>query len=407
MMSSCALGRTYVRALTVHLGARLYSCIIGLMELVGSSPILEVVLNDPPQGVYFPGSEVSGILKVQVRNEATRHIIKKIQATLVGLAYVSTQLRSERQQDHRVFTSNEICINLRSILWMKEEVPTQELHAGINSFPFRFQLPTDGLPSSFEGSIGWIRYYVGGRIGTTVSGTHTVKTLITVVEVVDVNDSQTPLRAMKQKTLCCLMCVSAPTTLTVELPRHGFCCGDIIPLMVTCSSRQLRLRAQLLQVIVFRGEGNHRHTEKLVACSAYGQLGPRNTWNPELAVRAPGYVHIVPTLRSCGIININYILKVSAIGSLNLITVHIPVKIGNVPLRIFTGAPHPVPMMVQPQAHVSSQPASSVYPAYVPSHQPPHFGSHEPESSTAGRGEFQSTPPPSYEDVVANPNTFN
>ena len=369
----------------------------------------KVVLNAPPQGVFFSGSEVSGILVVEV--DEPKHF-KNIQVTLVGRAHVSW---SERDlytwSNHmRTYSSNESYINLRAIV--KEQVPTQELHAGVHSFPFRFHLPTGTLPSSFLGSSGWIRYYVEGRIGTgTRKVDHTVKAPITVVEVVDINVSplQTPLRAEKQKTLCCLTCASAPITLTVELPRHGFCYGEIIPLKVMLkngSSRQLRLRAQLLQVIVYTAERHNKREEKSVCTVASGQLEPRTTsaWNPE-ELFVPGQIQT--TLRSCGIISIKYFIKVSTIvpWGLNL-TVDIAVTIGNESTHSSTIASNPVPMMVQPQL-ASLQHTSSAYPTHPPSHdQSPQFGLPEPGSSTVGRGDYQSALPPSYEEVVANPNKY-
>ena len=360
------------------------------------------MLNAPPQGVFFSGSDVSGILVVQVDQPKS---YKSIQVTIVGQAHVSwsESSGSGEHQTTRRYTSNETYINLRAIVWRKEQVPTQELHAGVHSFPFRFQLPAR-LPSSFHGSIGWIRYYVEGRIVTgMLKFDHTVKAPITVVEVVDINASllQTPLRAEKQKTLCCLICASAPITLTVELPRRGFCYGEIIPLKVTLengSSRQLRLRVQLLQVIGYTAEGHHRRSQKVVASIASGQLERRttSTWNPE-ELLVPG--NIQSTLRSCGIISIEYFLKVSAIvpWGLNL-TTNIAVTIGNVPLQSVSSAPDPIPMMMQSQ--FISQPASSMQGA--PFHQPPQFGPPTP----GWRGDFQSAPPPSYEDVAANPDEF-
>jgi len=357
----------------------------------------KIVLNAPSQGVFFSGSEVSGIVVVQTDKPKS---YENIQVTLLGRARVSWLERTTH-------TCNVLYINLRVILWRKEQVPTQELHAGIHSFPFQFQLPAR-LPPSFEGSNGWIWYYVEGRVGSGMPKLdRTVKAPITVVEVVDINVShlQTPLNAEKQKTLCCLLCASAPITLNVELPRRGYCYGDIIPLKVTLengSSRELRLRAQLLQVIVYTTQGHHRHKQKAVASITSGQLEPRttSTWNPEDLV-VPG--HIEPTLRSSGIISIWYILKVSEIARWGSnLTNDITITIGNVPLHSTTSAP----IMVQPQ-FVSSQPESSMYPTQglcPPSHQPLQFESHEPGSPTFGRGEFQSTPPPSYEEVVANCN---
>jgi len=210
---------------------------------------------------------------------------------------------------------------------------------------------------------------VAGRFGATAPGkrSHVEKAPITVVDSADINVSQLqrPLRAEKQKTLRCLgLCASALITLTVELPRRGFCHGDIIPLKVTLengSSRQLRLRAQLLQVIVYSAQ-QRIPTEEVVAGITSGQLEPRttSTWNPEELV-LPG--HIKPTLRSCGIISIEYFLRVSAIvpWGRNL-TVDMAVTIGNIPLHSTTGEPHPVQ---------SVYPTQDVYP---PAHQPPKSG---------------------------------
>ena len=338
------------------------------------------MLNAPAQGVFFSGSEVSGILVVKVDKPKS---YKNIQVTLVGQAHVSW---SERGSDTTVtFSSNETCINLTDIVWRKQ-VPTQKLDAGVHNFPFQFQLRAR-LPSSFWGSVGWIQYYVEGRIGTgTLKFDHTVKVPIKLLEVVDINVShlQTPLRAEKQKTLCCFLCTSAPITLNVELPRRGFCYGGILPLKVTIengSSRRLRLRAQLLQKVVYITVDKESHTQKVVASITSRQLEPRttSTWNPEEFV-VPG--HLKPTtLGSCGIISIEYFLRVTAIVPWGLnFTIVLAVTIGNVPLHSTTSAPHPVPMMLQSQ-FVSPQSVSSVNPTqsvYSPSHQPPQLGPHKP-----------------------------
>ena len=117
----------------------------------------KIVLNSPAQGVFFPGSEVSGILVVKVDEPKS---YENIQVTLVGQADDddSWSESSGSVKFRSTYTyADETYVNLRAIVWTKEQVPTQELHAGIHNFPFRFQLPAR-LPPSFQGPIGWIRY---------------------------------------------------------------------------------------------------------------------------------------------------------------------------------------------------------------------------------------------------------
>ena len=254
--------------------------------------------------------------------------------------------------------------------------------------------------------------HVEGRICTSIAD-YTIKAPITVVEVVDINvpQLQTPIRAETQKTASCFLCRSAPIALSVELPRHGFCYGDIIPMKVTLENgtrRQVNLVAQLLQVISYTAErpqvifyiAEHhvKETSSVVAGIASGQLEPRTTsmWNPKELV-VPSASSIVPTLRSCGIIRIEYLLKVSAVNRRGLnLTVCFAVTIGNVPLHTSASAPNPVPMMVQPQ-FVSPQLTSSGNPTQIPSRQPPQRRS--PKAGLAA-GDFQSATP---QDVAATP----
>ena len=116
----------------------------------------KIVLNSPPREVYFPGSEVSGILSFELDGPET---YKNIQVSLIGEARVSwsESSGSGQNQVNRTYTSNEIYVGLSTIVWLNEQ-------EGMNSFPFQFQIPADRLPSSFQGSTGWIQYYVEGGL---------------------------------------------------------------------------------------------------------------------------------------------------------------------------------------------------------------------------------------------------
>ena len=66
----------------------------------------KLVLNAPAQGVFFPGSEVSGILVVKVDEPKS---YKNIQVTLVGQAHVSWSESSGSGNNRTIhtYTSNE------------------------------------------------------------------------------------------------------------------------------------------------------------------------------------------------------------------------------------------------------------------------------------------------------------
>lgn len=63
----------------------------------------------------------------------------------------------------------------------------QTLPSGSHSIPFEFHLPAD-CPTSYEGSIGRVRYYVSARIRKLYEIEHTTMKLFTVINHLDVNN---------------------------------------------------------------------------------------------------------------------------------------------------------------------------------------------------------------------------
>lgn len=63
----------------------------------------------------------------------------------------------------------------------------QVLAAGHHSLPFEFHLPAD-CPTSYEGSIGRVRYYVSAKIRKLYEIEHTTMKLFTVIHHLDLNN---------------------------------------------------------------------------------------------------------------------------------------------------------------------------------------------------------------------------
>ena len=331
---------------------------------------LKLILN---QQSLIPGSEVSGVLSFRV-TEAKSYKYAKI--NLFGRAHVHWS-ETTGQTTHYYSATREY-LNLHVLVWSKRRSPNGILHPGPYSFPFQITIPNQPLPPTFgrKNAIGSIRYGVEGRIGTgALKFDHVVQAELPFVEVVDINfpQLQAPARREVTKTICCLCCASGPITLSVEIPRTGFCIGEVIPLSVNLengSNRQIQLSATLQQRVVYRAQGNCTYVGGPVLRLLSERLQPRTP-----TLWSPGDNLIIPlatetTMTSCDIIKVAYFLIVSAqIPGAISSSVEIPITIGNVPRRdpnqaSVTGSlpPISVPPVVGPQPYSSQQ--ASVPTAY-------------------------------------------
>lgn len=124
-------------------------------------------------------------------------------------------------------------------LWNREQARDGKFPSGRHNFRFQFTIPNQRLLYFFDrgGSLGYIRYYVEGRIGVgRWKFDHITEAECPLVEVADINISelQRPIRREVEKTTtCCWLYASGPITLTAESSRRGYCIGEAIPLTVT------------------------------------------------------------------------------------------------------------------------------------------------------------------------------
>ncbi len=308
---------------------------------------MKLVVSQPQNQVFFPGSEVSGSLVIEADTPKSYNYI---QVVLDGRAYVhwSESIRAGESQRTVSFSETEVFANATVMVWEKSQAPGGVLQPGRYNFPFRFVLPPR-LPPSFEGGVGYIRYQVQVRIGTGAFD-HVLTHQFAVSEAVDAANSPTlqhPLQAVTKKTICCLCCASGPITTRAQVERSGFCVGDSIPVTVEIengSGRRLTVSVNLYQNIVFYAQGRTCVTSKLLA-GISGDAIPAHTtrtWNPGDSLKIP---QTNPSLSppSCSIIRITYVLKVSTIVpgsiSVNATIPNIPIVIGNVPSRSRNQAP--------------------------------------------------------------------
>ena len=269
---------------------------------------------------------------------------KYIQVQLYGHAHTHwTETRTSGTGENRrtetiSYTGNETYVEQTAVLWNSEQTPHGKIGPGSYRFPFHFTIPVN-CPASFQGSVGYIRYHVLGRIGTGIfRNDHRINALIQVCQVIDINQPQllAPVRQAQHKQVGCLCCVSGNIEFTVSLPRTGFCInGDPVAVSVAVEngcSRNITMRAEISKVITFHAQSKRRVNNKTVTQVSSAVIAPNSseTWNPENLI----VPMVEPSIATSQIIKLEYRLKVWAVipHAINS-CVQIPILLGNVPYQ--------------------------------------------------------------------------
>ena len=354
------------------------------------------------QGVYVVPGEVAGNIVV-VTDEAKSY--NAISITLRGYAdvhwtetYTVNDQHGHSRTETRHYHSHHDYINDSAILWKKEQVPNRVLNPGNYVLPFRFML-SGNLPSSFAGQYGHIRYELEARISTGLFHfDKTVSAIIQVVDRVDINVPalMSPVQYEDEKTLLSLS-ASPPISLTVNVPRTGFCIGEGIPLTASLdngSGRIITMKATPIKKVTFHAQGHTKSitTELNAFQSPPVQPGSTYQWAPceQLTISSA-----IPTIANCDIIRLGYTLRieVSIPWALDAV-INIPFTLGNVPSQSSAGQP-PLPPIQYPSFSANEfvpynpNPAQASSPDSPPG--PPYQG--PPPGAPYPGAPYQAAPP--------------
>ncbi|XP_027621303.1 arrestin domain-containing protein 4 [Tupaia chinensis] len=134
------------------------------------------------------------------------------------------------------------------------------LQPGKHEFPFRFQLPSEPLVTSFTGKYGSIQYCVRAVVERPKAPAQTVKRDLQVVSHIDVNTPAllTPVLKTQEKMVGCWFFTSGPVSLSARIERKGYCNGEAIPIYAeieNCSSRLIVPKAAIFQTQTYLASG--------------------------------------------------------------------------------------------------------------------------------------------------------
>ncbi|KAK3098424.1 hypothetical protein FSP39_019320 [Pinctada imbricata] len=187
------------------------------------------------------------------------------------------------------------------------------LPQGQHAFPFSFILPPS-LPSSFEGTWGYVRYTIKATIDKPWKFDHDTKRPFTVVALLDLNLQPNAMSATTNqatKMLCCLCCKSGPINGMFRIERMGYVPGEAIPFTAEIqnfSRATCDVHVQLGMTTMFHATSKSRSDHKEVARVVHDEVAPgdSSSWGgSRLAIPAlpPSF------LVGCNIIDIRYYLE--------------------------------------------------------------------------------------------------
>ena len=280
------------------------SAVLRLWEGVISNMVKKVkILLDKPTNVYLPGEIVNGKLYVEVDKPKP---YKTISVSIIGTVIVNAAFTVPIEE---LFKDSITVWQAQKA----EDGSTIELPPGSYNFPFQFALPLN-IPTSFEGRHGKILYRVHGKVSSGLLKTgHTVNQTITVFNSVTFDNHSVlgPERHDSQNavTMACCVCISGPVSVSLHLPRTGFCIGEAISFSVDLSNRggsAVQLVATLkLQESYMQASGNRKCVFRNIGLVSSTFIPRRQTvtWNGvEIPIRTDGPL----SLLNCNRIRVGY-----------------------------------------------------------------------------------------------------
>jgi hypothetical protein len=306
---------------------------------VAMPPNLRIgLVQSAPNQSYYPGSTITGSLLLDVDEPKS---FNQILIQFSGRSYVHwTESRTEGSGDNQrtvtyTYSSTEPYVDLVAPLWNSQQSPDGKLPPGQYNWPFSFNLPPTA-PSSFEGSVGNIRYSLVGKIVTgLLKFNHSVELRIPVQQLVKITDPRLlqPVRQEVQKTICCLCCASGPIVMTVAVPKTGFCIGEPFQLHASLengSNRRLTMNASIAQRVVYYAQGHRHFGGKTLLSIGSDEIEPQasRNWDPTITIPTNDVEIIHET--SCRNIGVTYTLHVTCqVPRAFDLSIPIPIQLGN------------------------------------------------------------------------------
>lgn len=259
--------------------------------------------------VFQPGDTISGRLLLNTDKEIT---LRGVRIELHGFGHV--RIRSGKVTYER----RETYLNFQSILLGR--APFQngsdvKLLPGNYNFPFQFPLPSYGIPTSFEGDYGSVRYWLDAVVDRPWRTDLNTRSPLVIVERVQIRDPAflEPRVKQEDRMLGWPCCPSGQLYTKARIDRLAFCPGQEVKISGIVNNESgkqvVGFEAQLVQKVLFKAPENTTRTvtEKLYFVKMERGLAPGDQTNVEFdSFVIPS---VQPTTKGFGCIDISYEIR--------------------------------------------------------------------------------------------------
>ncbi|XP_017053005.1 arrestin domain-containing protein 3 [Drosophila ficusphila] len=304
--------------------------------------ICEIEFCNNPQGIFYAGQLIRG--QVVVKCDKPKPV-KAVILQIKGYAethWGDTQYDPEDQSNGESFNGHVNYLATKAYLHGSSSSIEVLIEPGTSSYRFACQLPIT-CPSSFEGTLGRIRYLVNVRFVRPWKFDQNFNRCFTVLKVMDLNTEslmlRVPSQVESQRTFCCFPCRSSPLSMRLSIPLGGFVPGQTVPVEVMVSNDSgvavEDITVKLAMVVIYYSQPPSADTNKdrFVMVQKTGEgVSSKSSKQLTFELKVPP---TPPTcFNLCSIIQIGYQVEAEARvkGCHGGQSLHMPITIGSVPL---------------------------------------------------------------------------
>ncbi|CAA90144.1 Arrestin C-terminal-like domain-containing protein [Caenorhabditis elegans] len=223
--------------------------------------------KSPP--VFSPGEKVTGNVKMTIPDDEFK--ARKVRMEMIGKAY--TYWEGNVRNNHTKIKNGDIArvrhncadhkgkivyCRFETIVW-KSDGAKNDMPSGPHIFPFSFQLP-HWAPPSFEGDLGFIRYFIKVEIDRPWKFDDKFITCLTVLPNIDLRlipNSQVPSKKHVCEEFGAVLWKNGLVRMELRLPKQGFVCGENIPVTMIVDNKTSKsfkkISLRLVQRVTYTG----------------------------------------------------------------------------------------------------------------------------------------------------------